>query len=77
MELLPYSSLHSDDLKNLPKKTYDAIEGAFSGGSSKDNLSSESASSKTNPSEYEQLGILIGDKITLEIKISNNYNIGA
>jgi hypothetical protein len=30
-----------------------------------------------NPSEYEQLGIKIGDKITLEIKISNNYNIGA
>jgi hypothetical protein len=32
----------SDDLKNLPKKIYDVIEGAFSGGSSKDNLSSES-----------------------------------
>jgi hypothetical protein len=31
----------SDDLKNLPKKIY-VIEGAFSGGSSKDNLSSES-----------------------------------
>jgi len=32
----------SDDLKNLPKKIHNAIEGAFSGGSSKDNLSSES-----------------------------------
>ena len=32
----------SDDLKNLPKKIYDVIEGAFSSGSSKDNLSSES-----------------------------------
>ena len=51
----------SDDLKNLPEKIHNAIEGAFSGGSSKDNLSSESASSKTNPSEYEQLGIKIGD----------------
>ena len=30
----------SDDLKNLPKKIHNAIEGAFSGGSSKDNLSS-------------------------------------
>ena len=30
-----------------------------------------------NPSEYEELGIKIGDKNTLEIKISNNYNIGA
>jgi formylmethanofuran dehydrogenase subunit D len=63
-------------LKNLPKKIHNAIEGAFSGGSSKDNLSSESASFKMNPSEYEQIGIKIGDKITLEIKISNNYNIG-
>ena len=32
----------SDDLKNLPKKIHNAIEGAFSGGGSKDNLSSES-----------------------------------
>ena len=50
----------SDDLKNLPEKIHNAIEGAFSGGS-KDNLSSESASSKMNPSEYGQLGIKIGD----------------
>ena len=38
---IPITSL--DDLKNLPKKIHNAIEGAFSGGSSKDNLSSESA----------------------------------
>ena len=66
----------SDDLKNLPKKIYDVMEGAFSGGSSKDNFIRISPS-KTNPSEYKQLGIKIGDKITLEIKRSNNYNIGA
>jgi hypothetical protein len=29
-----------------------------------------------NPSEYEELGIKIRDKNSLEIKISNKYNIG-
>ena len=29
---------------------------------------------KMNVSEYEKLGIKAGDKITLEIKISNNDN---
>jgi hypothetical protein len=71
---IPITSLNY--LKNLPKKISDAIEGAFSGGSSKDSLSSESATFKINTSE-EHLGIKISDKIPLEIKISNNDNIGA
>jgi formylmethanofuran dehydrogenase subunit D len=58
-------------LKNLPKKISDAIEGAF--GSDRNNTSSsESTTFKMNTREYEELGIKIGDKVTLEIKISNN-----
>jgi hypothetical protein len=68
---IPITSL--DDLKNLPKKISDAIEGAFGGG--RNNISSsESTTFKMNTREYEELGIKIGDKVTLEIKISNNNN---
>jgi hypothetical protein len=70
---IPITSL--DDLKNLPKKISDAIEGAFNGG--RNNISAESTTFKMNTSEYEQLSIKPGDKITLEIKISNNDNIRA
>jgi hypothetical protein len=68
---IPITSL--DDLKNLPKKISDAIEGAF--GDGRNNISSsESTTFKMNAREYEELGIKIGDKVTLEIKISNNNN---
>jgi hypothetical protein len=66
---IPISSL--DDLKDLPKKISDAIEGAFGG---RRNSVSENTSFKMNVNEYEELGIKTGDKITLEIKISNNDN---
>ena len=65
---IPITSL--DDLKNLPKKISDAIEGAFRG--DRNNMSSESTIFKLTAREYEDLGIKIGDKITLEITISNN-----
>ncbi len=72
---IPITSL--DDLKNLPKKISDAIEGAF-GSSGRNNISSsESTTFKMNTREYEELGIKIGDKVTLEIKISNNNDIRA
>src|SRR5437764_8574252 len=63
---IPITSL--DDLKNLPKKISDAIEGAFGSGQ---NNPSESTIFKMNTSEYEELGIKEGDKIILEMKISN------
>jgi hypothetical protein len=66
---IPITSL--DDLKDLPKKISDAVEGAFGG--SRNNIS-ENTSFKMNVSECEELGIKAGDKITLEIKISNNDN---
>ena len=65
---IPITSL--DDLKNLPKKISDAIEGAFRG--DRNNMSSESTIFKLTTREYEDLGIKIGDKITLEFTISNN-----
>src|SRR5215211_1204823 len=67
---IPITSL--DDLKNLPKKISDAIEGAFSGGGGRNNISSESTTFKMTTSEFEELGIKIGDKITLEIEISDS-----
>ncbi|HKG29869.1 MAG TPA: hypothetical protein VKA91_01250 [Nitrososphaeraceae archaeon] len=67
---IPITSL--DDLKNLPKKISDAIEGAFSGGGGRNNMSSESTTFKMTTSEFEELGIKIGDKITLEIEISDS-----
>jgi hypothetical protein len=73
---IPITSL--DDLKDLPKKISEAIEGAFRSGSSRDDKSSrDSTVFKTNATEFEELGIKIGDKITLEIKISNNNDIKA
>jgi len=68
---IPITSL--DDLKNLPKKISDAIESAFGGG--RNNISSESTIFKMNIREFEELGIKIGDKVTLEINISNNNDI--
>ncbi|HEX7257507.1 MAG TPA: hypothetical protein VF242_05550 [Nitrososphaeraceae archaeon] len=70
---IPITSL--DDLKNLPKKISDAIESAF--GSGGKNISSESTTFKMNVREFEELGIKIGDNITLEINISNNNDITA
>jgi hypothetical protein len=63
---IPITSL--DDLKDLPKKISDAIEGAFGNGRTN---TSESTIFKMNTSEYEELGIKEGDKITVEMKISN------
>lgn len=68
---IPITSL--DDLKNLPKKISDAIENAFGG--NRNNISSESTTFKMNVREFEELGIKVGDKVTLEIKISNNNDI--
>lgn len=68
---IPITSL--DDLKNLPKKISDAIESAFDSG--RNNISSESTIFKMNRREFEELGIKIGDKVTLEINISNNNDI--
>ena len=65
---IPITSL--DDLKNLPKKISDAIEGAFRG--DRNNISSGSTTFKMTTREYEDLGIKTGDKITLEIELSNN-----
>jgi hypothetical protein len=65
---IPITSL--DDLKNLPKKISDAIEGAFRG--DRNNISSGSTTFKMTTREYEELGIKTGDKITLEIELSNN-----
>ena len=71
---IPITSL--DDLKNLPKKISDAIEGTFSG--SRKNMSSpEPTIFKMKRREYEELGIKPGDKINLEITISNDNDIGA
>ena len=67
---IPITSL--DDLKNLPKKISDAIEGAFGGGGRNNISSSESTIFKMNAREYEELGVKVGDKVTLEIKICNN-----
>jgi len=68
---IPITSL--EDLKNLPKKISDAIESAFGGG--KNNISSESTTFKMSIREFEELGIKVGDKVTLEINISNNNDI--
>ena len=72
---IPITSL--DDLKNLPKKISDAIEGAFGGGGRNNISSSEATIFKMNAREYEELGVKVGDKVTLEIKISNSNDIRA
>ncbi|HZA06101.1 MAG TPA: hypothetical protein VE619_00225 [Nitrososphaeraceae archaeon] len=64
---IPITSL--DDLKNLPKKISDAINAAFSGGSN--SKSSHSTIFKMKEKEYRELGIKTGDRVTLEIKISD------
>ena len=64
---IPITSL--DDLKNLPKKRSDAINAAFAGGSN--STSSDSTIFKVNEREYEELGIKIGDKVTLEINLAH------
>ncbi|MFL6453853.1 MAG: hypothetical protein ACJ71L_07635 [Nitrososphaeraceae archaeon] len=65
---IPITSL--DDLKNLPKKISDAINATFEGDSN--STSSDSTVFKMNEREYQELGIKIGDKVALEIKISNS-----
>ena len=67
---IPITSL--DDLKNLPKKISDAIEGAF-GGSGGNNISSGSTTFKMSTKEYQELDIKTGDKVSIEFKISNNH----
>ena len=65
---IPITSL--DDLKNLPKKISDAMEHAFRGDGN--NTSPESTTFKMNSTEFEELGIKVGDKVTVEIEICNN-----
>ena len=65
---IPITSL--DDLKNLPKKISDAMEHAFRGDSN--NISRDSTTFKMNPTDFEELDIKVGDKVTLDIEISNN-----
>ena len=65
---IPISSL--DDLRNLPKKISDAINAAYS--SSDNNIPYDSTTFKMTQKEFQELGIKEGDKITLEIKISNS-----
>ena len=65
---IPITSL--DDLKNLPKKISDAMEHAFRGDAN--NTSPESTSFKMDTTEFEELEIKVGDKVTLEIEICNN-----
>jgi len=65
---IPISSL--DDLRNLPKKISDAINDAYT--SSDNNATHDSTAFKMTQKEFLELGIREGDKITLEIKISNS-----
>ncbi len=66
---IPITSL--DDLRNLPKKISDTIERAFRGDSN-NTSSPESTAFKMKSTEFDELGIKIGDKVTLEIKICND-----
>ena len=68
---IPITSL--DDLKNLPKKISDVIESAFRG--DRNNMPPELTTFKMSIREFEELGIKIGDKVKLEINISNNNDI--
>ena len=68
---IPITSL--EDLKNLPKKISDAIDSAFGGG--KNNISTESTTLKMNAREFKELGIETGDKVMVEIKISDRNDI--
>jgi hypothetical protein len=69
--VIPVTSL--DDLKNLPKRISDSIEKSFHGD---DNNELGYITFKISLAEFEALGIKKGDKVMLEIKISNN-DIGA
>src|SRR4029078_8526751 len=52
------------DLKHIPKKISYAIEHAFRG--YRYNTYPESTTFKMNSTEFEELGIKVGDKVTLE-----------
>jgi hypothetical protein len=65
---IPISSL--DDLRNLPKKISDAINAAYS--SSDNNIPYDSTTFKMTQKEFQELGIKEGDKVTIDIKISNS-----
>ena len=65
---IPISSL--DDLRNLPKKISDAINAAYS--SSDNNIPYDSTTFKMTQKEFQELGIKEGDKVTMEITISNS-----
>jgi hypothetical protein len=69
---IPITSL--DDLKNLPKKISDAINDAFHG--DRNSILSDFTIFKISKREYQELGIRIGDKVSLEIKISNSDIVG-
>lgn len=68
---IPVTSL--DDLKNLPKRISDSIEKSFHGD---DNNELGYTTFKISLAEFEALGVEKGDKVMLEIKISNS-DIGA
>ena len=68
---IPITSL--EDLKNLPKKISEAINGALASGSN--SKPSDSVVFKLSEREYQELDIRMGDKVTLEIKISGSTNI--
>ena len=65
---IPITSL--EDLKNLPKKISDAMEHAFRGDGN--STSRDSTTFKMDSTEFEELGIKVGDKVTVDIEISNN-----
>ena len=65
---IPITSL--DDLNNLPKKISDAINATY--GSSDNNAPYDSTTVNMTQKEFQELSIEVGDKITLEIKISNS-----
>src|ERR671935_223937 len=72
LSIIPITSL--DDLKNLPKKISDTINDAFHG--DRNSTLSDSTIFKISKREYQELGIRIGDKVSLEIKISNSDIVG-
>ena len=65
---IPITSL--DDINNLPKKISDAINATY--GSSDNNAPYGSTTVNMTQKEFQELSIEVGDKITLEIKISNS-----
>ena len=65
---IPITSL--EDLKNLPKKISDAMEHAFRGDGN--STSPDSTTFKMGSTEFEELDIKVGDKVTVDIELSNN-----